>query len=160
MFKVGVRRRRHASLPKVLRGPNRVKVGFPAGEVDADQIQIAIWNHFGTSGSGKGFKTKRGGGFGGPIPERPFLSNAMRNHRADYRSEMKRSARKVLRGETAIRTVLKSLGQTAMQDVQKEMISLSSPPNSPVTIALKGSSNPLIDQGNLRDAVTWKVDDV
>jgi hypothetical protein len=32
------------------------------------------------------------------------------------------------------------------------------PPNSPVTIALKGSSKPLIDTGEMRGAVTWKVD--
>jgi hypothetical protein len=33
-----------------------------------------------------------------------------------------------------------------------------SPPNSPVTVALKGSSKPLIDSGELRGAVTYKVD--
>ena len=150
MFKVGVRRRRHASLPKILRGPNRVKVGFPAGETDADVVKRAIWNHFGTSG----------GGWGGPIPERPFLSNAMRNHRSDYQRQMKQSARKVLRGETAIHTVLSKLGILAQGHIQGEITNLASPPNSPVTIALKGSSNPLIDTGEMRQAVTWKVDDV
>jgi hypothetical protein len=33
-----------------------------------------------------------------------------------------------------------------------------SPPNSPVTVALKGSSKPLIDSGEMRGAVTYKVD--
>lgn len=112
-----------------------------------------IWNHFGTRGGASG------GGWGGPIPERPFLSNAMRNNRAAYRAAMKTSAAKLLRGETSLRTVLSKLGILAQGDVQEEITSLSSPPNSPVTIAMKGSSNPLIDSGEMRGAITWKIDE-
>lgn len=34
----------------------------------------------------------RGGGFGGPIPERPFLTNAMRDNKAKYVASMKEAA--------------------------------------------------------------------
>lgn len=147
MFSLKVRRNRRVDLTKVavkLRGPKQVKVGFPAGEADSDNIMKAIWNHFGTS---KG------------IPERPFLSNAMRDNRNAYRAAMRVSAKKILSGQTALRTVLSKLGAKAQGDVQGEITALSSPPNSAVTIARKGSSNPLIDTGEMRAAVTWKVDE-
>ncbi|WP_235812876.1 hypothetical protein [Roseibium alexandrii] len=131
------------------RGPNRVKVGFPAGKAGADIVQRAIWNHFGTSG----------GGWGGPIPERPFLHNAMADHRSEYRGHMRKSAAKILKGQTALQTVLSKLGVLAQGHIQGEITNLSSPPNSPVTVERKGSSNPLIDTGEMRQAVTWKVDD-
>jgi hypothetical protein len=151
MFKVGVRRKTRMKLDTsvLARGPNRVKVGFPAGKADADVVQRAIWNHFGTSG----------GGWGGPIPERPFLHNAMADHRSEYRGHMKKAAAKILKGQTALHTVLAKLGVLAQGHIQGEITNLSSPPNSPVTVALKGSSNPLIDTGEMRQAVTWKVDD-
>lgn len=47
------------NVPSVITGPKRVKVGFPVGEADADNIQKAIWNEFGTRGGASG------GGWGG-----------------------------------------------------------------------------------------------
>lgn len=162
MFTVAVKRTRHVDLSKVqlsLRGPKKVKVGLVAGEADSDNIMKGIYNEFGTKGSGKGFKTPRGGGFGGPIPERPFLRNAMRDNRAKYRDGMKTSAKKLLLGQTSLHTVLSKLGVLAQGDVQDSITSLSSPPNSPVTVALKGSSNPLIASGELRKSVSYKIGD-
>lgn len=137
-----------------LRGPSKVKVGFPKSGSSASNIQKAIWNEFGTRGGASG------GGWGGPIPERPFLRNAMRNNRGKYKDAMAKSAAKILRGETAMETVLNKLGIFAQGHIQSEITSLSSPPNSPLTIALKGSSNPLINTGAMRAAVTWSVEDV
>ena len=139
-------------LGRVFTGPKQVKVGFPAGESSASNIEKAIWNHFGTKGGASG------GGWGGPIPERPFLSNAMRDNKGKYRDGMQTAARAILRGQYDMRKALSRLGILAQGDVQSEITSLSSPPNSPVTIALKGSDNPLIDSGEMRGAVTWKVD--
>lgn len=155
MFTVTVKRNQRVNLKAIegkIKGPSRVKVGLPAGKADSDNIMKAIWNHFGTRGGASG------GGWGGPIPERPFLSNAMRSNRSAYRNAMKASASKILRGETSLREVLSKLGIKAQGDIQEEITSLSSPPNSPVTVALKGSSNPLIDTGEMRAAITWKID--
>lgn len=41
--------------------------------------------------------------------------------------------------------------------IQKEITNLKEPPNSPYTIAKKGSSNPLIDSGDMRKSVKWKL---
>lgn len=156
MFTVAVKRTRHVDLSKVqtsLRGPKKVKVGLVAGEADSDNINKGVWNEFGTRGGAAS------GGWGGPIPERPFLRNAMRDNRQKYRDGMKASAKKLLLGQTALQTVLRKLGIDAQGDVQESITSLSDPPNSPVTIELKGSSNPLIASGELRNSVSYKVGD-
>lgn len=155
-FTVTVKRNKRVSLDKVaagLRGPTRVKVGLVAGEADSDEIMKGFWNEFGTRGGASG------GGWGGPIPERPFLRNAMRDNAAKYRQGMKQGAVKALRGQTGLRTILAELGNDAQDDVKDSIVSLSSPPNSPVTIELKGSDNPLIDSGALHDAIRWKIDE-
>ncbi|SHF60820.1 hypothetical protein SAMN02745157_2531 [Kaistia soli DSM 19436] len=136
-----------------------VKVGFPAGEVKSSVIMRAIYNEFGTRGSGKGFKTERGGGFGGPIPERPFLRNAMRENRDAYRAAMRAAARRIFAKKLPVGEELRRLGVKAQGDVQKSIQTLTSPPNSPLTIALKGSDKPLIDTGEMGQAVTFKVEE-
>ncbi|MGV4796131.1 hypothetical protein [Rhizobium sp. F40D2] len=157
MFTVQVKRKKNNSVLRhigaALSGPKTVKVGFPAGEADQDNINKAIWNEFGTKGGASG------GGWGGPIPERPFLRNAIRENRGKYREAMRSSAAKILVGKTGLRTVLSKLGITAQGDIQTEMTSLTTPINADATIALKGSSKPLIDSGEMRGAVTWKVNE-
>lgn len=140
-----------AGISSLFPGPNHVKVGFPAGEADADNIQKAIWNEFGTS---------RG------IPERPFMRNTMRERRAEYRAAMKVAATTIIEqaalgGSVAKekRKALKKLGIKAQGDIQAEITSLRTPPNAPSTIRQKGSSNPLINSGEMRAAVTFKVEE-
>lgn len=158
MFKMNVVRKRHKKLPTSIAGPSKVKCGFPSGEADADVIMRAYFNEFGTNGSGKGFKTARGGGFGGPIPERPFMRNAMKSNQGRYRQLMKAAAIQILTGQSSMAAVLARLGAAAKSDIQGEINSMSSPKNSPVTIALKGSEKPLVDSGEMRGGVTWKID--
>lgn len=139
----GVRRKRHKKITTKITGPTKVKVGFPSGETEGDIVDRAIWNHYGTS---------RG------IPARPFLLNAIRKNRRTYRNALRTSAAKILRGETTPNIVLSKLGILAQGHIQDEITMLRSPPNAASTIAAKGSSNPLIDDGEMRGAVTWKVD--
>lgn len=153
------------------RGPNEVHVGFPAGKVDAELVQRAVWNEFGTRGSGKGFvrKGKGGkvmGGFGGPIPERPFLRNAARRNQDKYQRVMALAAREIIKGlltgrsgSALKRDALAKLGALARLDIMDEITAMTSPPNSPLTIALKGSSKPLIDTGEMRRGVAWEIKD-
>lgn len=159
---ISVKRKKDSRLKKILnnflkRGPEEVVVGFPMGKTSGSVIERAIFNEFGTRGSGKGFSTHRGGGFGGPIPERPFMRNAMRSNKSKYSQAMKKSAKKILMGETSLATTLEKLGALAASDIQDEIQALKSPPNSPTTIAIKGSSNPLIDTGQMRQSVTWET---
>lgn len=151
-MRVTVVRKRHKTLEPI-DGPQQVKVGFPAGKAGGFNVQKAIWNHFGTRGGASG------GGWGGPIPARPFLTNAVRDNRGTYRNALRVSAKKILLGTTTTRAVLSKLGILAQGHIQASITSMASPPNSPVTVALKGSSNPLIDSGEMRGAVTWDIDE-
>lgn len=164
MFKISVMRKRYgraaSKIASLSPGPNKVKVGFPAGEADQDNISKAVWNEFGTRGGASG------GGWGGPIPERPFMRNAMRDNRGKYRAAMHKAAKTIFRAAafgcdpaTVKRAALSKLGIMAQGDIQAEITSLSSPPNSPVTVAVKGSSKPLIDSGEMRNSVTFKLEE-
>lgn len=133
----------HRKITPIASGPRRVKVGYPAGKTSSFIISKAIWNHFGTS---------RG------IPERPFLRNAIRGNASKYQTAMKVSAPKILRGETDTRTVLSKLGLLAQGDIQTEITNLRTPPNAPSTIRAKGSSNPLIETGEMRQATTYAIE--
>lgn len=146
-MRVTVKRITHKALPDHIEGPRLVEIGFPAGDVDQDVINKAAFNEFGTSG----------GGWGGPIPERPFLRNAMRDNADKYKAAMRKSAGKVLTGEMSPDAVMNQLGRVASSDVQRSIQTLSEPPNSPVTIARKGSNNPLIDTGEMRQSVRHRV---
>lgn len=103
MVSVRIVRKRHKKLPTTIAGPRRVKVGFPAGKASGGNIDKAVWNEFGTRGGASG------GGWGGPIPERPFMRNAMRDNRGKYRDAMATSGAKILRGDTTLDTDRKSV---------------------------------------------------
>lgn len=131
-------------------GPKRVKVGLIAGEADSENVDKAFWNEFGTE----------------TIPERPFLRNTMRNNRDAYRAAMQTAAKTIIgtaaRGgdaRGAVTLALLKLGLKAADDVKLEITALSAPSNAPSTVARKGSSNPLIEDGEMRNAVSPKVEE-
>lgn len=131
-------------------GPKMVKVGLVAGEADSENIDKAFWSEFGTE----------------TIPERPFLRNTMRNNRDAYRAAMRTAAKTIIRtaarggdARGAVTLALRKLGLKASDDVKAEITALSDPPNAPATIARKGSSNPLIEDGEMRNAVSSKVEE-
>ena len=142
MFNVRVIRRKHRDIPNIS-GPMRVKVGYPASETSSAIVMRAIWNHFGTS---------RG------IPSRPFLRNAIRGNRNKYKRQLQIAAKSLVVGLSTTRDVLAKLGIQAVGDIQREITNLRTPPNAPSTIRKKGSSNPLIDTGEMRQSTTYEIE--
>lgn len=136
-----------------------VKAGFPAGTTDADNIMKAIWQEFGTKGNGgKLFLARNGKVYkGGPIPERPFIRTAVKDNQAKYVEAMSGAARDILDGTKSVEQVMELLGMLVVSDIQAQIDSNMAPPNSPVTIEIKGSSHTLIDTGAMRAAVTYQV---
>lgn len=141
MFKAKFQRKRgKVNIPNKIQGFSKVKVGWPKSQVPGAVIDKAIWNHFGTE----------------TIPERPALSNAMRSNRSGYKQSMRNAASKVLRGKISLNSVTARLGILAQGDVQAEIVNLRTPPNAQSTIDQKGSSNPLIDSGEMKNSVTFE----
>lgn len=160
--KVTLRRRGNlanhiAKIEAAVKGPKAVKVGYPAG-TKPGIVQIAIWQHFGTAGSGKPFKTERGGGFGGPIPARPFITVAMFKGRRQIRNELRKQAYDITVNGKPMPQTLFILGNLGKDLIDKQIRSNMGPPNSPTTIRLKGSSRTLQDTGNMVQAVSWAID--
>ena len=107
---------------------------------------VALWNEFGT----------QGGGWGGPIPERPFIRNALRDANAELIPVLKESLDP--KTMTLDKRSAGRLGATMVGMIQTSITTLRTPPNSPVTRKIKGSSNPLFDTGFLRASTTYRVD--
>ena len=104
---------------------------------DLTVVQIARINHYGA----------------GKIPARPFLDVSIQNKKDTLADSAKRYLQ---RGETPDQ-VVKRLGVQAVGIVQEYITDLREPPNAPSTIRRKKSSNPLIDTGQMRQAVTFKL---
>lgn len=117
-----------------------LRVGFPGGSEDG-VLARAVYNHYGTP----------------TIPARPFISLSVRKNRAKYRSLLRNSAAGILKGDTTPTSALTILGLAAVADIQQTIVDLRDPPNAESTIRGKGSSNPLIDTGQMRQSVTFKV---
>lgn len=100
--------------------------------------------------------------FGSPehnIPERSFLRAGIRRGIPKFHQLNADSLRKVVRGEMTVEGSLEKLGVVATGEVKREFVVGKFVPLKPATIRRKGSSRPLIDSGQLRQAVTYQLDD-
>lgn len=87
------------------------------------------------------------------IPARPWLDVGVNESSELYLDTISDG----IASGTASMTVLNQVGALAVGSVQSYMTDLSDPPNAPSTIAAKGSANPLIDTGELRQSVTYTI---
>ena len=134
-------------------GVKSIKVGFFSTAVYPDGTPVAAvaaWNEFGTRGG------RQGGGWGGPIPERPFFRNAIR----EFEDEIPKIKNELNVRKMVVDEVLANSIGLRMSDILKNnIIKLRQPPNAPVTIKIKGSSNPLQGvHGLLEISGTYRVE--
>lgn len=87
------------------------------------------------------------------IPARPWLRPGVESGTPEYLGIIQK---RVAAGAN-MDALLEDLGIVASGKVQQYMTDLKSPPNAKSTIAKKGSSNPLIDTGALRQSVTYAL---
>lgn len=136
-----------ARYEKAGKGASRVKVGLPSGAADypdgTSVIRVGATHEFGDDQAG--------------IPERPWMRSTMTSKRKEHRKLIETLIRRVARGELTREAALELLGTKVASDMRERIVDLDSPPNSPATIAAKGSSNPLVDTGHLRQQVTHEV---
>ena len=95
----------------------------------------------------------------GRVPARPFLIPTINENFKKYTKIAKSPLRKYIVQEESLERILSFIGAAARNDVVRKINTLSEPPNAPLTIALKGSDNPLIDTGHMRSSVTWEIED-
>lgn len=86
------------------------------------------------------------------IPARPWLDVGVRSGSADYLDVIENN-------NEDMDNALNMIGLIAVGKVQQYMTELQDPPNAPSTVKKKGSSNPLINNGHLRQSVTYSIID-
>jgi hypothetical protein len=91
------------------------------------------------------------------IPERSFLRTTFDDKNNEWFKFLKKQLDHVINGRINAQVLCDRLGAKMVGDIQEKLTDINSPPNAPATIAKKGSSNPLIDTGGLRQRITYKV---
>lgn len=94
----------------------------------------------------------------GRVPERSFLRRTVDNYGSQYADELESYLDAQLAGDAQqAEQRLNMLGVRAVSDVQMTITELRHPPNAPSTIRRKGSANPLMDTGRLRQGIDYEV---
>ncbi|MTI61728.1 MAG: hypothetical protein FH762_17385 [Firmicutes bacterium] len=92
------------------------------------------------------------------IPERSFMRAGFDSNKKDFQKKGEHLIQQAIALEIAPKTALDVLGRYIADQIQVYLTKLREPPNSPVTISNKGSSNPLIGKDeHLRDSITYKI---
>jgi len=138
--------RRYSDAPKI------VKVGFPTGTEAVTVsypngtrvVDVAVGNEYGTDN----------------VPARPFIALSSGDITNQCAPILKQSATALNNNNTQqYDQLLDAAGSVSTGIVKQQITDLRSPPNAQSTIERKGSSNPLIDTGLMRQTVTYKVTD-
>lgn len=104
--------------------------------------EYAAYNEFGT---------KR-------IPSRPFMRTAFDSNVPDLNKTIADLTKLVQAGAIDADKAGGLLGEHHRKQIQEQIGSNMPPPNSPVTVALKGSDRTLEDDGFMRGAIRWKLE--
>ena len=120
-----------------------VRVGFQGDEKYEDGTsiaEVAAINELGSSDT----------------PERPFMRQSFENHESELQAACDAANRLVSSGGSADQA-LQQIGVVAKGLVQEEIVNGGFTPNAESTIRKKGSEQPLIDTGTMRQSVNFVV---
>lgn len=106
-----------------------------------DLVDVAVWNEFGTR----------------HVPARPFMRIAADRNESIWNCYAEQCIDAALQNGADINHTFSVLGEQIKRDVQLVFGSGEITPNKPATIRRKGSSVPLIDHGDLRRSIDYKV---
>jgi len=123
-----------------------VDVGILTGEgqhkdSDLTVATIGFFHEFGTVG----------------VPERSFIRSTINGKSKEIKKVARAQFKLVLNGKTTNEKGLGILGAFTAGLIQQTFTSNDWPANSETTVTLKGSSKPLIDTGQLRQSISYKV---
>lgn len=69
------------------------------------------------------------------IPPRPFFKPTLRDNKTKYLNKLKLGVKKILKGESNIREILKDVGEIVSGDIKKAITKITSPPLAEATLA-------------------------
>lgn len=91
------------------------------------------------------------------IPERSFLRTGYDQNRDEVLSHASKLLADVAAGTMSADQMLKAVGLELSSAIRDYAVELSSPPNAGLTKAWKGSSNPLVDSGDMIGGIDYRV---
>ncbi len=130
-----------------------LKVGILEGAQTTSEgpsiAEIAYWNEFGTKNDEEQEV----------IPARPFFRNAISDNTDTWAESIKSQLKTMgVTDKNVVEKVLKKTGQLMRSDIQQSISKGGFEPNHPYTIKMKGGrSTPLVDTGDMRNAVSYEV---
>ncbi len=93
------------------------------------------------------------------IPERSFLRSGHDDAIKDIMRYNDNLLKQVAIGKMSANEYLDDLGRRLSTAIKKFARDLDNPPNTEMTKEVKGSSNPLVDTGEMINGITWRIDD-
>lgn len=87
------------------------------------------------------------------IPERSFLRNGSEQATPAIMAKAKELVPLAILGNVDVELLYEALGLEMRTEIQKYARALQSPPNAPLTVQQKGSSNPLVETGAMLQAM-------
>jgi hypothetical protein len=147
-----IRRRDAGALNRIIdnvrsMGLNKVEVGLPSGGrhsgTDLSMHELGMVHEYGSP-------TRN-------IPARPFIGPPIADNVDKYKKIMRKQAARLLFRRTSLHNALSLVGEAGKADIQKYMLSANFKPLAASTIEAKGSSKPLIDSGQMRNAITYEI---
>lgn len=90
------------------------------------------------------------------IPERAFLRTGYDEARDDAMKHARQMLADVIAGTMSEDALYKGVGMELADAIKDYARELDSPPNHPFTVENKGSSNPLVDTGDMIGSITWR----
>ena len=133
-------------------GGSHVLVGFPQGDPKASRAEGTMTNAALAALHNYGSPEQH-------IPPRPFMTEAMESaeNKQKIRILMLGGLRRVIVGRETVRGMLGKAGEFMVGAIKDSIRNGDWIPNKPRTIAVKGSSKPLIDTAQMMNSVSSKV---
>lgn len=112
-----------------------------AGNRDPNAVMRGYFNEFGTD----------------TAPARPFIRTTHDTQKLKWVRQMQSDLGRVMDQQMTGQQMLESVGAMAADDIRQAVTDWDTPPNAPSTIQRKGFDDPLVETGEMRDAIAYKV---
>lgn len=91
------------------------------------------------------------------IPERSFLRTGYDQNRDAVLAKANMLLTEVVTGRMSARGCKTAVGMELASKIKDHALAIKNPPNHPFTTDQKGSSNPLVDTGDMIASITWRA---
>ena len=91
------------------------------------------------------------------IPERSFMRAGFDTKKEELIDTAGDLINQAITLQIEPKAALETIGVQMQTTIQEYLTNVNAPPNHPLTIREKGSSNPLVDEGRLRSAISYKI---